>query len=200
MIVLLHRDDVAASFGLAVPVRLLRVHERRDRMMIDLPADLIKEIELELRQDLHFIRNAGVLHVLHRRVDDVARVLRERTVLGIVDDHRVADHRKRLNRAEGIDHRGIQIGNVDHVALFDDGIAVVGCVEADAVLQRFLGKVCCRNGHMTELSVDVDDFEVDHLDVLFLDERHNFLCGHKNANPPFLISFQGDLCPCPTTF
>ena len=181
MIMLLERNDAAATFGLAVPVRLLRVEERRDRVVIDLPADLVEQIELKLRQDLHLVRDAGILHVLHRRLYDVARVLRKRSVLRIVDDHGVADHGERLDTAERIDHRRFKIGNVDHVALLDHGIAVVGCIEADAVLHGILVEIRCGDGNMPELTVDVDDLEVHHLYILFLDERHNVFCGSSHV-------------------
>ena len=56
------------------------------------PGHIVKEVELKLRQDLHGIGNAAVFHVLHSGTDDVAGVLGQRTVFGIVDDHGIAGH------------------------------------------------------------------------------------------------------------
>ena len=105
--------------------------------------------------------------------NDIAGILCQRTVFRIVDDHGVSDHRKGLDLTEGIDSSGIQIRDVDHVALLHDGVTVVGCIESDAVDHGILVEVGCRDRYVAEHTIDIHHLKVHHLDVFFLDQFHN---------------------------
>ena len=185
VIVVLIRSDAAGAFGIAVPVGLFGVDVETDVVVRDLPLDLVEQVKLKLGQDHHGVGNAAVAHVLLSREHDVARILRQRTVGRIVNDHGVADHAERLDLAERVDHRGLKVGNIDHVALFDHGVTVVGSVKADAARHRFLGEIRGGDSDVTELTADVNDLEVDHFDVFLLNALHNVLCGNSHiAIPP----------------
>ena len=174
------------TLGGAVPIGLLCVHKGRNAVGLYLPAHLIKEIELELRQDEHGVGNAAVFHILVGGQHDVAGVLSQRSVFRVIDDHGIARHGQGGDLTEGVDHRGVGVGDEHHVTFFHHGVAVVGCIKTDAVLHGLLGKVSGRDGHMAVLAIDVHHLEVHHLDVLFADELHDFLysfCHKKDSFP-----------------
>lgn len=93
VVVALPRDDDAAAVDVAVPMRLLGVEAHADLVRRDLPGYIVEEIELKFRQNEHRVGDAGITHILLRRQHDVARILVERAVVGVVDDHGVAGHR-----------------------------------------------------------------------------------------------------------
>ena len=150
------------------------------------PTDVIEEIELKLGQNEHLVGNTARLHFGNGRLDDVTGILRQRSILGGVDDHRITRHREGRDLTEGIDHGGIGVGNEDHIALFHHGIAVVGGIEADAALHRFLRKAVGGDGHVAVLTVDVHHLEVHHLDVFFTDQVHDRLNFVLHRIAPFL--------------
>ena len=141
------------------------------------PGDADEEVELKFRQDQHRIGDAGILHILLRGQYDVSGILIQRPVFRIVDDHGVSGDGQRGNRAERIDNGGIQIRNKDHVALFHNGIAVVGRVEANTVFHGFFRELGGGNRNVAELPVDIDDLEIDHLDSLRLDQLDDAFSG-----------------------
>ena len=96
----------------------------------------------------------------------------------MIDDHGVSRYGKRRRLAEGIYHSRIQIRNEDHVALLHHRVSIVGRVETDAVLQRILGKLPRRYGHMAVLAVNIHDLKIDHLDMMVLDHFHETLDCH----------------------
>ena len=146
-----------------------------DAVGLDLPVHFVKEIELKFRQDLHGIRDATVLHMLHSGPNDVPGVLGQRPVAGGIDDHGVAGHGQCGDLAEGIDHRRIRIGDKDHVALLHHGISVVGGIKTDAAFHGVLRKVFGGNGDMAVLAVDVHHFKIHHPNSLFFDQVKNIL-------------------------
>ena len=89
--------------------------------------------------------------------------------------HGVTRHGQRGDGAEGIDHGGVGVGDEDHVALLDHGVAVVGGIKADATLHGVLREVLGGDGDVTVLAVDVHHLEVHHADVLFLDKLDDVL-------------------------
>ena len=190
VIVFLERNDIAGSFRCTVPVCLGSVHGKSDLVVLHGPCGLVEQIELKLRKDEHGIGDTGILHVLLGSSHDVTGILCQRTVFRIVDDHGVADHGQSLDIAERINGCGLQIGDVHHVALFHDGVTIVGGVKTDAVDHGILIKVTCGNGDMAELSVNIHDLEVHHLDVFFLDKVHDIpgCCCHIDT--PHFISIK----------
>lgn len=59
-------------------------------------------------------------------------------------------------------------------------------IKADTAFQSVLGKLCSRDCDVAELTVDVNNLKINHLDSLFLDQIHQFLCGFcHNVLPPF---------------
>ena len=196
VVVALPRDDDAAAVDVAVPMRLLGVEAHADLVRRDLPGYIVEEIELKFRQNEHRVGDAGITHILLRCQHDVARILVERAVVGVVDDHGVAGHRQGGDLTEGVDLRGSGVGNKDHVALFDHGIAVVRGVEADAVGHGRFGKILGGNGHMAVLAVDIDHFEIDHLDALLTNELHDILCrfSHWELPPKFMVRLSEPPC------
>ena len=175
MVVLLQRDDVSAAFRLAVPVRLREVHVGFLPPSLQLPAGLVEQVELEFREDQHRVGDARILHILLRRQHDVPRVLGQRPVVRIVDDHRVAGHGQRRDLAERVDHGRGHIRDEDHIAFLHDRVSVVGGIKSDAVRQIFLRKSRRRDRHVAVRAADVDHLEVDHFNVVFTDKLHDFL-------------------------
>jgi len=167
--------DAALALVGAVPVGLDGVHGHADAVGLEFPTYLIEQIELEFGQDHHGVGDAAILHVLVGSQHDITGILGQRAVFRVVDDHGVAGHGQSGDGAEGIDHGSVGVGDKDHVALFHHGIAVVGGVKADAVFHGIFGEVFRGDGHMAELAVDVDHFEVHHLNVFLADEIHDFL-------------------------
>ena len=161
----------------AVPVGLLCVQCHGDGFGSCLPGHAVKEIELELRQDEHGVRDAGAAHIRLRRPDDVPGVLGQGAVLGVVDDHGAAGHGQGGHLAEGVGAGGVRVGDEHHVALFHRGIAVVGGIEADALGHGGFGKVLGGDGHMAVLPIDVHHFEVHHLYALLTDEPDHLVRG-----------------------
>ena len=196
MVVPLTGNDHAAAVDVAVPVCLLGVKAHTDLVRCDLPRHIVEEIEFKLGQNEHGIGNTAVTHILLRRAHDVARILIERTVGGIVDDHGIAGHRERRDLAERVDLRGVRVGDKDHIALFDHSVAIVRGVETDAVGHGRLREVLCRNGHMAVLAVNIDHFKVHHLDALLTNELHDLLCcfSHCNIPPRFFGKFSAQPC------
>lgn len=80
--------------------------------------------------------------------------------------HGIADEGEGLDVAEGIYLRGVKVGDVHHVALFDHGVAVIGRVKAYAVHHGPLVEVRRGDGDVAELALDIDYLEVDHLYAL----------------------------------
>ena len=177
-------------------MRLLRVEAHADLVRRDLPCYIVEEIELKLRQNEHRVGDAGITHILLRCQHDVARILVERAVVGVVDDHGVAGHRQGGDLTEGVDLRGSGVGNKDHVALFDHGVAVVRGVKADAVGHGRFGKILGGNGHMAVLAVNIDHFKVHHLDALLTNELHDILCcfSHWELPPKFMVRLSEPPC------
>ena len=196
VVVALPRDDDAAAVDVAVPMRLLRVEAHADLVRRDLPRHIVEEIEFKLGQNEHGVGNAAVTHILLRRAHDVARILIERTVGGIVDDHGIAGHRERRDLAERVDLRGVRVRDKDHIALFDHSVAIVRGVKADAVGHGRFGKILGGNGHMAVLAVDIDHFEIDHLDALLTNELHDLLCrfSHWELPPKFMVRLSEQPC------
>ncbi len=196
VVVALPRDGDAAAIDVAVPMRLLGVEAHADLVRRDFPCHVVEEVELKLRQNEHRVGDAGITHILLRRQHDVARVLVERAVVGIIDDHGVAGHRQGGDLTERVDLRGGGVGDKDHVALFDHGVAVVRGVEADAVGHGRFGEVLRGNGHMAVLAVDIDHFEVHHFDALLTNELHDILCRFSHGKIPPRIFGSVSARPC----
>ena len=196
MVVTLTGNDHAAAVDVAVPVCLLGVKAHTDLVRRDLPRHIVEEIEFKLGQNEHGVGDAAVTHILLRRAHDVARILIERTVGRIVDDHGIAGHRERRDLAERVDLRGVRVRDKDHIALFDHSVAIVRGVETDAVGHGRLREILCRNGHVAVLAVDIDHFEVHHLDALLTNELHDLLCcfSHCNIPPRFFGKFSARPC------
>ena len=184
MVILLLGNHAAHALNGGVPVGLVHIQGHADGIGRNLPAHLIKQVELEFRQDQHGVGNAGFLHIIFRGLDNVPGVLGQGTVLGMVDDHGVAGHGQGGNLAERIHHSGIRIGNKDHVALFHHSIAVIGSVKAYALGHNFLVKIPRGNGHMAELAVDVHHLKVHHFDSLLLNEAHDILYSFCHCSCP----------------
>ncbi len=137
-----------------------------------------------LTEDHHRVRDTGALHVLFRGKDDVARILRQRAVLRVVDDHGIARHGQRGDLAEGIHHGRRNVRDEYHVALLHHGVAVVRRIEADAVLHRFLAETRGGDSHVAIRAADVHHFKVQHLHVVFTDELDHFLCSFEHEVLP----------------
>ena len=185
MIILLLGNDDAETLGGAVPIGLLCIDGGADLVSADLPARFIKEVEFKFGKDEHLVRDSALFHLGNSRLDDVSGVLRKRAVFGCVDDHCVTRHRKGGDGTEGVDDRGVGIGDEDHVALLYHGISIVGCIKSDSALHRVLGEVCGGDGYVTVLTVDIDHLEVDHLDTVFFDHSNNIFYVLAHFVPPY---------------
>ena len=188
MVVLLLGNHVTAAFHSTVPVGLLSIHIGIDGIGLNLPANLIEQIELKLRQDQHGISNTHILHILLGGLNDIPGILSQRPVLRMIDDHGIAGHGQCGDGTERIDAGSIRIGNEHHVTLFNHCIAVVRCIEADAVAHHTFIEILGRNGHMTELAVDVHHFEVHHFDIMLFDHFHDLLNLVIHWNYPFSLT------------
>ena len=110
-------DHVALAVRHAVPVALLGVQTHADGPGLHLPGDAVEEVELELWQDQHGVRDAGLAHIGLGGQHDVPGVLVQGPVHRVVDDHGVAGHGQGLHVAEGVHVSGVKIGDEHHVAL-----------------------------------------------------------------------------------
>ena len=91
---------------------------------------------------------------------------------------------------------GVWVRDKDHIALFDHSVAIVRGVETDAVGHGRFGKILGGNGHMAILAVDIDHFEIDHLDALLTNELHDLLCrfSHWELPPKFMVRLSEPPC------
>ena len=105
-------------------------------------------MEFILWSDDHLVRDAESLHVGDGALGDIARILVERSVCRMVDDHDVADHRERRRLDERVDDRRRDVRQEDHVTALNLGIAVVRAVEADAVRHDVLVEAGCGDGQV----------------------------------------------------
>ena len=179
-----------------VPLRLGGVHLKGGLVGLVLKADAVEEIELELRADDHLVGDARLPHILLGPLGDRAGVLAEAAVLRLVDDHHVAGHGEGGDLCEGVQLGGAGVGDEDHVALFHRGVAKVGAVKADAVLERILAEALGGDGDVMPASLKIDGLEVDHADVLLLAQREDLLnlIGHS-APQSFHFIVPPDLHP-----
>ena len=151
--------------------------------------DVVEHIKLVLGADDHSIGNAQLAHILGRALCNVAGILIEGAVFGVVDYHDVADHGQGRNLGEAVDSRRIEIRNEHHIAALDRSVAVVGAVEADAVGHGVLVKALDRNTEVAPSAVDIGHLEVDHFDVVFLAHCKYVLKSFCHHLPPNFIVF-----------
>lgn len=121
----------------------------------------VKHMELVFRPDDHLVRDAESLHVGDGALGDIARILVERAVCRMVDDHDIADHRERRRLDERVDDRRCDVRQEDHVTALNLGIAVVRAVEADAVRHDVLVEAGCGDGQVLPPAAKVDHLEIE---------------------------------------
>ena len=122
----------------AVPVALVRLDVVVARVLVGVVADAVEDEELGLGTEVGGVADAGRLEVRLGLARDVARVAR---VVGAGDRIRdVADQLRRRILGERIHHRGVGIGNHQHVAVVDRlPSANRRSVEAEALIEgRFV--------------------------------------------------------------
>ena len=177
VIVLLLGNDHTVACNRAVPIGLTCIHLNADAVGLHFPTNVIEKIKFKFGKNEHGVGNAAILHILLCRQNDVAGVLRQGSVFGSVDDHRVTRHGKRGNGAERINESCVGIGDKYHITLFYNCIAVVGSIKADATLHCILGEIFGRNGNVAVLTVDVNHLKVDHLNAIDADHFQNIFYG-----------------------
>ena len=95
----------------------------------------------------------------------------------------IAAHRQRRNFCKGIHGRRVRIRYKYHIAFFNRSEAVVGTVKSDAISKDILGKTCNRDCYMMPSSVDINHFEINHLNlVLFAHVTYINTCFHKDIS------------------
>ena len=116
--------------------------------------------------------------------NDVPRVLGKGTVFRIINDHGIAGHGQGGNLAERIYCSGIGIRNEDHIALFYNGISIVGGIKADTGLHGVLRKILSGDRNVAVLPVNIHHFEIDHFDAVFPDHGKNILNSFCHKSTP----------------
>ena len=188
MIMALTGNNGPSTADATVPMGLLGINGHADGIRPYVPGHVVKKVELKLRQDQHCISHTCAAHIRLRRQDNIPRILGQRPVMRVVNQHGITGHGERGNIAERIHLGGLRIRDKDHVALFHHCIAIVGGIKSNAFCDGGFGEIPGRNGHMAILPVDVHHFEINHLDIFFLDTSDDVLCccGHIF----YLTSFQ----------
>ena len=135
----------------------------------------IENIELEFGSKQELVCNTQFLHVFFCTLTDVSRLLVERNVLILTDDPYVTDHGESLDLTEIVNSGTGEIRNKYHVTLFDGGKTIVAAVESYACCHDRFCESVCRDRQMMPSAVEIYHPEIDHLDVILVDEDPRFL-------------------------
>jgi len=144
-----------------------------------LVADVVEDEELRLGPEIGRVADAGGdevgLGLLGHRARVAAIGLSGQRLVAVAEDD------ERGLRREGIEHRGLAVGHEQHVALVDHLPAGDrGAVEHHAARQEVLGDGADVVRQMLPFAARIGEAEIDELDVVLLDHRHDFLnVGHS---------------------
>ena len=174
--------QVAALFLAAgVPGSLIGVDLEEYGVRLDLVADVLEDEEFSLGCEERGVCNAGGLQVRLGTLSDAAGV----TVVGLAGAgvHDGADDDQGLLNAEGVNVRGLNVGNQLHVGLCNALEAANGgavkklAVDEEIVINRLSGQVevLLHAGHVGESDINEDYFFV-------LDKVENFLGAGKHED------------------
>ena len=150
---------------------------------------VIEEVEFKLRADNHLVGDTRLPHVLLGPLGDAAGVLSKALVFRLGDDLHIAGHGEGGNLHKGVQTGGFQVGDKDHVALLHGGVAEVGAVKADAVLDRILAEALHGDGDVVPAAHEIDGLEVNHPHAVFLAQGENFLNCLSHIVPQSFILF-----------
>ena len=121
-----------------------------------------------------FFRYISALRAIQRGIAIVA-LPRDR-----VDD--VAGHHQRRNLIEGIGERGARVRDQQHVAFVDCGPAPnARTVHPEAFLERILGELGDRVGHVMLQAGNIAEPQVELLQSIFLGVLEDFGRGHGSS-------------------
>ena len=152
----------------------------------------VKDMEFILWSDDHLVRDAESLHVGDGALGDIARILVERAVCRMVDDHDIADHRERRRLDERVDNGRCDVRQEDHVAALDLRVAIVRAVEADAVRHDVLVEAGCGDGQVLPPAAKVDHLEIEKCDAVLADKILDLLYILKHEGSSCSHNFRGD--------
>ena len=170
------RRAVELALASRVPHALDRVEEVVTRELVLIEAHRVEDVELGFRPEVRGVGEAGRLQVRLGLLHDVARVARVRLARERIAHVRVDVQRGVL--AERIEHRGVRIGDQEHVRLLDLlEAADRRAVEAEAVLEHVLGELVRRHREVLHQTRKVAEPHVDDLDVAVLDELQDVARG-----------------------
>ena len=162
------RRAVELRLAPGVPHALDRVEEVVARVLVLVEARRVEDVELGLGPEVRGVGDAGAAEVVLRLLGDVARV----AAVGLAGDrvlHEAVDV-ERLVLRERVDHRGVGIGDQEHVRLLDLlEPADRRAVEAQAVLEDVLGELVRRDREVLHEPRQVAEADVDDVDLLVLE-------------------------------
>ena len=178
----------AVELGLApgVPHALDRVEEVVARVLVLVEARRVEDVELGFGPEVRGVGDAGAREVVLGLLRDVARV----AAVGLAGDrvlHEAVDV-QRLVLRERVDHRGVGIGDQEHVRLLDLlEAADRRAVEAEAVLEDVLGQLVGRDREVLHEPGQVAEADVDDVDALVREHASG-----RHWESPRLTAFLGD--------
>ena len=170
--------DLVAEVGLlvagGVPGALDRVDAVARRVVVLVVAHVVEDEELGLGADVAGVGDAGRPQVLGRLARHVAGI----AAVGLAGE-RVVDEavdRQRLPGAEGVDERGVGVGDQDHVRLLDLlEPADRRAVEAHALVEQLGRELAGRHREVLHQARQIAEADVDDLDVLVGDEAEHLV-------------------------
>ena len=154
------------------------------RVLLGVVADVVEDEELGLGAEVGGVGDAGRLEIGLGLARDVARVAR---IVGAGDRiGDVADHGERGLLGEGIHHRGVGVGDDQHVAVVDRlPAANRRPVESQSLIERrFVLEFADRRGEMLPLPQQVHELQIHERGALVLDHLENLFGSHRTRNPP----------------
>ena len=146
-------------------------------------ADIVEDEEFELRGEPTGVGQAGRLHVADGLAGDVPGVAGVILLGDRVLD--VADHRQGRAGGERVDQRRVRLGDDEQVGLVDRAPADdAGAVEADPLLEGFLGQGVRRDGEMLPDAGEIHEPEVDRRHLALADLRQDLFRCHRDQSFP----------------
>ena len=166
--------EVGAFVPGGVPEALDRVDAVARRVVVLVEAHVVEDEELGLGPDVAGVGDAGRPQVLGRLARHEARV----AAVGLAGErvvHEAVD-RQRLPGAEGVDERGVGVGDQDHVRLLDLlEAADRRPVEADALVEQLGRELAGRHREVLHQARQVAEADVDDLDALVGDQAEHLV-------------------------
>jgi len=168
------------AFAARIPAALFGVDEIESGVLVLIETDVVEDEEFRFRAKKRGVADAAVLEMQFRFLGDPARIALV-MLFGDRIDH-VAQHDERGDFGEGIHHRGLGVGNQEHVALVDGGPASnARAIHAESLFKRAFLQMLNWIGNVMLQARDIGESQIELLGIVLFGKFQDFFRAHPSS-------------------